>query len=72
MDRNKTPLIEYPRPQLVRSSYLCLNGEWEYAIRKDKKVPDTFDGKIMVPFHQKQSFQVLIKFYILMKDYIIV
>ena len=50
MDRNKTPLIEYPRPQLVRSSYLCLNGEWEYAIRKDKIVPDTFDGKIMVPF----------------------
>ena len=50
MDRAKNPLIEYPRPQLVRSSYLCLNGEWEYAIRKDKQVPDTFDGKIMVPF----------------------
>ena len=50
MDRTKAPLIEYPRPQLVRSSYLSLNGEWEYAIRKDKKTPDKFDGKIMVPF----------------------
>ena len=50
MNRSTKPLIDYPRPQLVRSSYLCLNGEWEYAIRKDKKVPDTFDGKIMVPF----------------------
>ena len=50
MDRTKAPLIEYPRPQLVRSSYISLNGEWEYAIRKDKKTPDKFDGKIMVPF----------------------
>ena len=50
MNRSTKPLIDYPRPQLVRSSYLCLNGEWEYAIRKDKKVPDTFDGTIMVPF----------------------
>ena len=44
------PLSEYPRPQLQRSSYLCLNGEWEYAIRKFKRVPDEFDGKIIVPF----------------------
>ena len=50
MNRANKPLIDYPRPQLVRSSYLSLNGEWEYAIRKDKKVPDTFDGTIMVPF----------------------
>lgn len=44
------PLSEYPRPQLVRDSYLCLNGEWEYAIRKSKDIPDKFDGKIIVPF----------------------
>ena len=50
MPRLNKPLIEYPRPQLVRGSYLCLNGEWEYAIRNDKKVPDVFDGTIMVPF----------------------
>ena len=50
MERAKKPLADYPRPQLARSSYICLNGEWEYCIRKDKKVPDIFDGKIMVPF----------------------
>ena len=27
-------LNEYPRPQLVRDSYICLNGMWDYAIRK--------------------------------------
>ena len=24
--------LEYPRPQAVRSEWLCLNGEWEFAI----------------------------------------
>ena len=43
-------LNEYPRPQLVRDSYLCLNGEWEYAIRKTADLPTEFDGKILVPF----------------------
>ena len=44
------PLSEYPRPQLVRDSYLCLNGKWEYAIRKEETIPSTFDGEIIVPF----------------------
>ncbi len=44
------PLSEYPRPQFQRDSYVCLNGEWEYAIRKDIKIPYSFDGKINVPF----------------------
>ena len=44
------PLSEYPRPQLKRDSYLCLNGEWEYAIRKDESIPTSFDGAIIVPF----------------------
>ncbi len=43
-------LSEYPRPQFQRDSYVCLNGEWEYAIRKDIKIPYSFDGKINVPF----------------------
>ena len=44
------PLSEYPRPQLVRNSYICLNGKWEYAIRDKKEIPTTFDGEILVPY----------------------
>ena len=44
------PLNEYPRPQLKRDSYLCLNGLWEYAIRKEETIPDSFDGPILVPY----------------------
>jgi beta-galactosidase/beta-glucuronidase len=43
-------LNEYPRPQLVRDSYICLNGMWDYAIRKSPEFPDKYDGKINVPF----------------------
>ena len=49
LDRDH-PLQEYPRPQLVRESYVNLNGRWEYAIRKDGKAPDSYDGEIIVPF----------------------
>ena len=49
------PLSEYPRPQLRRDSYICLNGEWEYAIRKEEDIPTTFDGKIIVPFSPETS-----------------
>ncbi len=44
-------LPEYPRPQLVRPAWQNLNGEWDYAIRdRDAPCPETFDGKILVPF----------------------
>ena len=47
---SQIPLSEYPRPQLKRDSYISLNGLWEYAIRKDENIPDSFDGQILVPF----------------------
>ena len=50
MNQNQMPLFEYPRPQLRRDSYLCLNGEWECAIRDGKEIPPVFDEKIIVPF----------------------
>ena len=50
------PRPEYPRPQFVRSEWLCLNGEWEFEIDagdsgserglKDRELT----GKIIVPF----------------------
>ena len=44
------PLSEYPRPQLVRDSYINLNGEWEFAISSDKNSIPNFDKKIIVPY----------------------
>ena len=46
------PLPEYPRPQLVRDSYLNLNGRWEYAFTplEQRQEPQEYDGTIVVPF----------------------
>ena len=44
-------LPEHPRPQLVRDSYLNLNGHWEYAFTPAAAaVPAVWDGQILVPF----------------------
>ena len=47
---------EYPRPQLVRSTYLNLNGFWEYAITPEKEMsmPEA-EGHILVPFALESS-----------------
>lgn len=43
-------LDEYPRPEMVRESYLNLNGMWDYAITESEAFPQKYDGKILVPF----------------------
>ena len=43
-------LPEYPRPSLVRTSYLNLNGRWESAFSKTPEIPLSFDLSILVPF----------------------
>lgn len=40
---------EYPRPNMVRESYLNLNGEWEYCINQSQET-DRYEGTILVPF----------------------
>ena len=42
---------DYPRPQLVRTDWLNLNGLWDYAITaKGAPQPERWDGQILVPF----------------------
>ena len=42
---------EYPRPQLVRAGWTCLNGTWDYAITSAVgDEPAKYDGTILVPF----------------------
>ncbi len=45
------PLCEYPRPQLVRQDWQCLNGEFDFTITdRVDEIPESFDEKIIVPF----------------------
>ena len=51
------PRSEYPRPQLVRDSFINLNGEWDFEIDKSSSGLNrayekraSLDGKIIVPF----------------------
>lgn len=46
---------EHPHPQFERDRFTSLNGWWDYAImpmgaRRTMDPPDTFDGRILVPF----------------------
>ncbi|MBO5883392.1 MAG: glycoside hydrolase family 2 [Clostridia bacterium] len=48
LENSEVPFSEYPRPNMRRRSYLCLNGEWQFKIiNKNRTI---YDGKILVPF----------------------
>ncbi len=42
------PWQEYPRPQMKRNSYLCLNGRWSLALEREGQTECV--GDILVPF----------------------
>ena len=48
MDKD-IPWNEYPRPSMVRDSFLCLNGSWDFAVCKAGKDIE-YKEKILVPF----------------------
>ena len=44
---------DYPRPQMVRTNWTCLNGDWDYAVTSVTNTPGRptkWDGKIRVPY----------------------
>ena len=47
-------LREYPRPQMVRANWQCLNGEWSWQVTKVSEttaMPKEWqEKKILVPF----------------------
>lgn len=56
------PRNEYPRPQLVREDWLCLNGEWQFETDNAKSGKekeyfnrDSLNEKITVPFCPESS-----------------
>ncbi|MCL6524938.1 MAG: beta-galactosidase [Thermoflavifilum sp.] len=46
------PWPEYPRPQMVRTYWMNLNGLWDYAVTDavQDQMPAHWDGQILVPF----------------------
>ncbi len=50
----RIPLSEYPRPQMVRDSYLCLNGKWNLRFLSDGE--DAKDYTILVPYSPESAF----------------
>ncbi len=49
-DTRRIPWDVYPRPQLRRDSFLCLNGDWEFAVSASDMFPATYPQRIRVPF----------------------
>lgn len=47
-------LPEYPRPNLVRDSFLNVNGLWEYGINRSRECAE-YEGEILVPFSPETS-----------------
>ena len=49
-DGKEIPLPEYPRPQMRRDQWICLNGWWEYTFTGLGEIPREAEGRILVPF----------------------
>jgi beta-galactosidase/beta-glucuronidase len=55
----RVPFPEYPRPQLQRADWMCLNGKWDY--RGGKNVVDALDPEKALVFDNKPE-QILVPY----------
>ena len=53
-DPSVRPWNVYPRPRMVRESWINLNGYWDYAV-SDFDEPAAWDRRILVPFPPESS-----------------
>jgi autotransporter-associated beta strand protein len=61
-----TPLPEYPRPQLVRSNWLNLNGIWQFqpgATNDPVPVGETLSSQILVPYPMESAISGVMQYY---------
>ena len=49
------PWCEYPRPSIVRDSFLCLNGAWDFAVSKRGAAPE-YKEKILDSLFTTDTF----------------
>lgn len=62
----KHPLPEYPRPQMVRSEWMNLNGVWEFQAGGEKDAAPfgkALSGSILVPFCPESSLSGVMEHY---------